>query len=267
MSEADDLVLVERDGPVAIVVLNRPDKRNAMNSALVRKMIGTLDSLQDDESCRVVVLTGAGTSFCAGMDLREFFDADEGLSGARDRAVRNATEWRYRLLRHFPKPTIAMVNGACFGGGFSIVECCDLALASTEAKFGLTEINFRHITAGPVSKSMASILRPRDALMLALTGRSIDGHQAEAIGLINKAVAPESLRSETLSLAHELAGKDAAALRLIKESYRYSLEMGWDASLNFVNAKSYELLARQQPGETRTEAVQDFRAGALKPGA
>jgi feruloyl-CoA hydratase/lyase len=258
---------VERDGPVAIVALNRPEKRNAMNSALVRQMIATLDSLQDDDSCRVVVLTGAGSSFCAGMDLREFFDADEGLSSARDRAVRNAAEWRYRLLRHFPKPTIAMVNGACFGGGFSIVECCDLALASTDAKFGLTEINFRHITAGPVSKSMASILRPRDALLLALTGRSIDARRAEAIGLINQAVAPESLRSETLALAHEIAAKDAPALRLTKESYRYSLEMGWDASLSYVHAKSYELLARQQPGESRTEAVQSFRAGALKPGA
>lgn len=267
MSESKDLVLVERDGPVAIVALNRPEKRNAMNSALTRRMIDTLELLRDDDSCRVVVLTGSGVAFCAGMDLGEFFSEDEGLAAARDRAMRDASEWRIRLLRQFPKPTIAMVNGACFGGGFSIVECCDLAYASTDAKFGLTEINFRHIPAGPVSKSMASILRPRDALFLAMTGRGFDGVKAQEIGLVNKAVAPGMLRSETLALAHELAGKDAAALRLTKESYRYALEMGWDASLNFVTAKTFELLARQAPGESRDSAVRDFRAGNLKPGA
>ncbi|WP_345248144.1 enoyl-CoA hydratase-related protein [Pigmentiphaga soli] len=267
MATSTETVFVEWDGPVAIVTLNRPEKRNAMNSALTRAITETLERLRDDDACRVVVLTGAGTAFCAGMDLTEFFSEGEGIAAARDRAMRDAAAWRIHLLRHFPKPTIAMVNGACLGGGFSVVECCDLALASSEAKFALTEINFRHIPAGPVSKSMASILRPRDALFLAMTGRSFDSATAERIGLINRMVQHDALRAETLALAHELAGKDAAALRLTKESYRYALEMGWEASINFVTAKTFELLARQSADASRTTEVQAFREGRLKPGA
>lgn len=261
------LVLVERQGPIAVVTMNRPEKRNAMNSQLTREMIETLETLRDDDGCHVVVLTGSGPAFCAGMDLTEFFNADEGISPRRDRALRDAAEWRYRLLRQFPKPTIAMVNGSCFGGGFSVVECCDLAYAGSEARFGLTEINFRHITAGPVSKSMASTLRPRDAMFHALTGRLFDATQALEMGLVNRVVPQASLRDETLALAHEIAAKDPAALRLTKECYRYATEMGWDASINFVTSKTFELLARQSDSASRTSAVLEFRDGRLKPGA
>lgn len=266
MTDNPSPVLIESDGPVTIVTLNRPGKRNAMNAALITAMIETLESLRADEHCRVVVITGAGPAFCAGMDLKEFFGQEDRTAAARERMIQSASEWRYRLLRHFPKPTIAMVNGSCFGGGFSLVECCDLAIADREANFGLSEINFRHIPAGPVSKSMASILRPRDALLLALTGRPFDGAHAERIGLVNQAVPADQLLAHTLALAHEIAAKDAAALRLTKESYRYAAEMGWDASLAFTAAKSYELLARQSSGESRDEAVRDFRVGRLKPG-
>jgi trans-feruloyl-CoA hydratase/vanillin synthase len=81
-----------------------------------------------------------------------------------------AVEWRGRTLRYYPKPTIAMVNGYCFGGAFSIVEGCDLAVAADEAKFGLSEINFRMFPGGSVSKSLANLMRPRDALLYAMTG-------------------------------------------------------------------------------------------------
>jgi trans-feruloyl-CoA hydratase/vanillin synthase len=261
-----DTVLVEREGAIAIVSFNRPDKRNAMNSAMTRDITLTLEQLRDDDTCHVVVLTGAGSAFCAGMDLSEFFSEDEGISKAREAALRAAIEWRTRLLRHFPKPTIAMVNGSCFGGGFSVVECCDLAFANAEAKFGLSEINFRHIPAGPVSKSMASILRPRDALYYAMTGEPFNGHVAERIGLVNSAVPLADLRETTLAVARVLCSKDAAALRLTKESYRYALEMGWEASVSYVQAKTYELLARQEQSADRDSAVRDFRAGNLKPG-
>jgi trans-feruloyl-CoA hydratase/vanillin synthase len=261
-----DTVLVEREGPIAIVSFNRPDKRNAMNSAMTHDITLTLEQLRDDDTCRVVVLTGAGSAFCAGMDLSEFFSEDEGIGKVREAALRAAIEWRTRLLRHFPKPTIAMVNGSCFGGGFSVVECCDLAFANAEAKFGLSEINFKHIPAGPVSKSMASILRPRDALFYAMTGQAFDGTVAERIGLINGAVPLAELRETTLAVARVLCEKDGAALRLTKESYRYALEMGWDASLSYVQAKTYELLARQDQSADRDSAVRDFRAGKLKPG-
>lgn len=260
-------VLVEQDDAgVVVLTLNRPEKRNAMNTALTRAIITTLEHLRDDDACRVVVITGAGQSFCAGMDLSEFFSEGEGVAAARDRAMRDASEWRARLLRHFPKPTIAMVNGHCFGGGFSVVECCDLAFAAEDAKLALSEINFRHFPGGPVSKSMAEVLRPRDAMFYALTGRGFDGRRAAEIGLVNMAFPAADLRRETLAIAREIAGKDPAALRMTKESYRYSLEMNWDAALAFSTAKAFELVARQAAGGGRTEAVGEFRAGKLKPG-
>src|SRR5262249_58460368 len=99
--------------------------------------------------------------------------------------VRLATEWRGRTLRYFPKPTIAMVNGYCFGGAFSIVEGCDIAIAAEEATFGLSEINFKGFPGGCVSKPLAQLFRPPDALVYGSTGRRFDGKAAAAMGFVH----------------------------------------------------------------------------------
>ena len=118
-------VLVEKRGKVAKVIMNRPDKKNAMNPQLVMDMAQVLEDLRYDDSVAVLVLTGAGNSFCAGMDLKEFFYELKGKKPKEyDRIYRLLQEWRGRTLRFFPKPTIAMINGYCFGGAFPNVECC-----------------------------------------------------------------------------------------------------------------------------------------------
>ena len=147
-------VLVEKRGKVAKVIMNRPDKKNAMNPQLVMDMAQVLEDLRYDDSVAVLVLTGAGNSFCAGMDLKEFFYELKGKKPKEyDRIYRLLQEWRGRTLRFFPKPTIAMINGYCFGGAFPNVECCDLAIAADEAQFGLSEINFGLFPGGHVSKN------------------------------------------------------------------------------------------------------------------
>jgi feruloyl-CoA hydratase/lyase len=182
-----------------------------------------------------------------------------------DKVLRISTEWRGRTLRYFPKPTIAMVNGYCFGGAFSIVESCDVVIAAEEANFGLSEINFKGFPGGAVSKSLANLFRPRDALFYGLTGRRFDGKTAARIGFATMAVPLAQLREETMAVARDIAAKDPAALRAVKEGYRFSLEMTWEASMNYTIAKEEELANRQRVA-WKDSGVRDFVEGKFKPG-
>jgi trans-feruloyl-CoA hydratase/vanillin synthase len=250
---------------IAKILLNRPEKKNAMNPQLHLDMVEVLEALRYEAAARVVVITGAGDSFSAGMDLKEFFHELKERPDEYDRIYRIATEWRSRTLRHYPKPTIAMVNGYCFGGAFSIVESCDLAFAANEAKLGLSEINFKGFPGGSVSKSLANLFRPRDALFYAMTGRAFDGREAERIGFINTAFPRASLEEETMQIAAEIAGKDPVALKATKDGYRFSLEMPLDAALNYSAAKEAEMTLKQ--GDAwRNEGIADFTQGRYRPG-
>jgi trans-feruloyl-CoA hydratase/vanillin synthase len=256
---------VSIENRVAKVLLNRPEKKNAMNPQLHLDMTEVLEALRYDDAARVVVITGAGDSFCAGMDLKEFFHELKERPAEYDRVYRVATEWRSRTLRYYPKPTIAMINGFCFGGAFSIVESCDLAFAAEDAKLGLSEINFKGFPGGSVSKSLANLFRPRDALFYAMTGRTFDGREAERIGFINKAFPRASLDRETMQIASEIAGKDPVALKATKDGYRFSLEMPMDAALNYSSAKEAEMTLKQ--GDAwRKEGIADFTQGRYRPG-
>jgi feruloyl-CoA hydratase/lyase len=258
------LKLEKREG-VTVITLNRPEKKNAMSPQLHADMADVLEQLRYDAETKVVVITGAGDSFCAGMDLKEVFHALKNEPAKYDRVIRLATEWRGRTLRYFPKPTIAMVNGFCFGGAFSIVESCDLAIAADDAIFGLSEINFKGFPGGAVSKSLANLFRPRDALLYGLTGRKFDGREAARIGFVNFSVPLAELAAETMSIALEIARKDPAALTATKDGYRFSLEMTWEASMNYTLAKEVELSNRQRVG-WKDEGVGDFVQGKFKPG-
>lgn len=264
MSESNT-VTVSIENAVATVTLNRPAKRNAMSPSLHIEMTEVLEKLRYEKTSRVVVITGAGESFCAGMDLKQFFYELKDNPPEFDRIFRLATEWRSRTLRHFPKPTIAMVNGYCFGGAFSIVEGCDLAFAAKEATFGLSEINFKHYPGGSVSKSLANLFRPRDALFYAMTGRTFQGDRAAEIGFVNAAYPLADLKKETMAVAQEIAAKDPDALAACKDGYRFSLEMSADAALNFANAKSDQLSLRQNDS-WRSEGIGDFLSGKYRPG-
>ena len=259
-------VLVEKRGKVAKVIMNRPDKKNAMNPQLVMDMAQVLEDLRYDDSVAVLVLTGAGNSFCAGMDLKEFFYELKGKKPKEyDRIYRLLQEWRGRTLRFFPKPTIAMINGYCFGGAFPNVECCDLAIAADEAQFGLSEINFGLFPGGHVSKTLANLFRPRDALLYGMTGRRFDGKKAAEIGFVNYSVPLARLEDEVMELANEIAGKDPAALKATKDAYRFSLDMGWEAAMNYSAAKENELYLVQK-GAWVESGIGDFMKGLYKPG-
>jgi len=259
------IALSREEGGIAILTLNRPAKRNAMNPRMNEEAAEALELLRYDTEARVLVITGAGEAFCVGMDIKEFLVGLKDKPDEYDRADRLTYEWRARTLRRFPKPVIAMVNGWTFGGGVSLVESCDLAIAAEEATFGVSEINFGMFPAGPVTRSLTRLVRPRDGLLHAMTGRPFDGRAAERMGLVNRAVPAATLRDETFALAREIASKDPFALRATKEAFWLSQEMSHDAAQDYVTAKYHELTHRQGD-QWRSKGAQGFLDKTHKPG-
>lgn len=146
-------ILIDKNDGVTTVTLNRPEKRNAMNPKLHREMYDVLTLLESDDETRVIVVTGAGSAFCSGMDLKEYFHDLKDDEAQRNLNRRVSNDWCDRMLRMFPKPTIAMVNGYCFGGAFTIVASCDFAIAAEDAQFGLSEVNWGGAARGTCFKS------------------------------------------------------------------------------------------------------------------
>jgi trans-feruloyl-CoA hydratase/vanillin synthase len=232
-------VLVEFEDGIAWIKLNRPEKRNAMSVGLAEDMNRILDALEIDDRCGVIILTGEGEAFSAGMDLKDFFRATDGVSDVeRMRAYRSTRAWQWRTLMHYSKPTIAMVNGWCFGGAFTPLICCDLAIASEDATFGLSEINWGVIPGGVVSKAISTLLNDRKALYYVMTGEKFDAKTAEQLGLINEAVPANKLRERTVQLARVLLEKNPTVLRQARMAYKYVREMTWEESAEYLTAKS-----------------------------
>src|SRR5262245_7040178 len=136
MSRTYETVKVEHENGIAWVTLNRPDKRNAMSPQLHYEMCDVLDTLEHDPQAKVLVLTGAGDAWCAGQDLKLFFRDLDDKPVERTRAGAASHYWRWQKLFTYAKPTIAMVNGFCFGGGFTQLIACDFAIAAEDAQFG-----------------------------------------------------------------------------------------------------------------------------------
>lgn len=231
-------VLIERDDGITWVILNRPDKRNAMNPALNSEMVAVLDELEADDATQVLVLTGAGDSFSAGMDLQEYFrEVEAAHPSEQARVRRDAFAWQYQRLRMFPKPTIAMVNGWCFGGAFTPLISCDIAIAAEDAVFGLSEVNWGILPGGVVSRDVGAVMSYRDALFYILTGRTFDGKKAAEMHLVTYAVPRERLRDEVLTVARELLAKNPATLRACKEAFKICREMSWEEARDYLYAK------------------------------
>ena len=258
MAKVSKPVTVKFEDGIAWVTLNRPEKRNAMNPALNLAMMKVLDSLELDERCGVVVLTGAGDSFTAGMDLKEYFRETDGLPPiANARIKRQATDWMWRKLMYYAKPTIAMVNGWCFGGGFTPLVACDLAIAAEEAQFGLSEINWGIIPAGNVTRAVAAVMRQRDAMYYIMTGENFDGRKAAQMGLVNEAVPKAELRERTRALARTLLGKNPVVLNAAKLAYKFCRDMPWELSDEYLMAKQAQTIG-SDPEKGRQQGLKQF---------
>ncbi|WP_037148778.1 p-hydroxycinnamoyl CoA hydratase/lyase [Rhizobium freirei] len=254
-SEKDTVAFAVEAG-IAWVSFNRPEKRNAMSPTLNRRMMEVLDELEFRADVGVLVLSGEGTAWSAGMDLKEYFRETEarGLQGTR-KAQRESYGW-WRRLRWYQKPTIAMVNGWCFGGGYGPLFACDLAFAADEAKFGLSEINWGILPGGGAAKVAAELTSFRNAMYHALTGENIDGRKAAEWGFVNESLPLAQLKARVTDVANILLQKNPVALKATKDAVRRVREMTYD------NAEDYLVRAQEaansHDNEGRKEGIKQF---------
>ncbi len=259
-------VKIERDGGVTFVILNRPEKRNAMSPQLHLDMCEALDWAADDDMTKVVIVTGAGGNFCAGQDLKLFFRANEGNPKAMRKTGAASQSWRWDKLSRFPKATIAMVHGYCFGGGFTPVIACDFAIAADDATFGLSEVNWGIIPGGLVAWCVTQIMNYRDAIYYSVTGDKFSGKEAAAMKFVNKSVPLAQLRETTMELARKLEAKSPAAVQYTKEAVRSVRGMSQDQALDYLECKSNALKALD-PEKGREKAMKMFLDDKVfKPG-
>ena len=266
MSEAAaDVVSYRVEDRIAWVSFNRPDKRNCMSPTLNRRMLEVIDELEFRDDVGVLVLTGEGSAWSAGMDLKEYFRETEaqGLKGVR-KSQREAYSW-WRRLRWYQKPTIAMVNGWCFGGGYGPLFACDLAFAAEEAQFGLSEINWGILPGGGASKVAAELLSFRRAMYHAMMGENVDGRTAAEWGLVNEALPLADLKARVTQVAEVLLKKNPVALKATKDAVRRVREMTYE------NAEDYLIRAQEAANsfdnQGRKEGIRQFiDEKSYKPG-
>ena len=265
MSEAADTVAYDVEGGIAWVRFNRPDKRNATSPALNRRMMEVLDALEFRDDVGVLVLSGEGAAWSAGMDLKEYFRETEAKGlGAIRQSQREAYGW-WRRLRWYQKPTIAMVNGWCFGGGYGPLFACDLAGAADEAQFALSEINWGILPGGGATKVVVDLLSMRDAMYHALTGELIDGKKAAAWKLVNESVPLARLTGRVTEIADMLLKKNPVALKATKDAIRRVAEMTYDNAEDFL-VRAQEA-ANFHDNSGRKEGIRQFiDEKSYKPG-
>lgn len=261
----NDTVACDVEDGVAWVRFNRPEKRNCMSPKLNRRMMAVIDELEFDPKVGVLVLAGEGSAWSAGMDLKEYFrDTEAQGLGAIRKAQRESYGW-WRRLRWYQKPTIAMVNGWCFGGGYGPLYACDLAFAAEDAQFGLSEINWGILPGGGATKVASDLVSFRRAMYHALMGETIDGRTAAEWGLVNEAVPLDGLKARVQQVASTLLQKNPVALKATKDAIRRVREMTYD------NAEDYLVRAQEAANsfddEGRKEGIRQFiDEKSYKPG-
>ena len=263
-TEHDTVAFEVRDG-IAWVKFNRPEKRNCMSPKLNRRMGEVLDELEFRDDVSVLVLSGAGTAWSAGMDLKEYFRDQEakGLGGVRQ-AQRESYGW-WRRLRWYQKPTIAMVNGWCFGGGYGPLFACDLAFCADDAQFGLSEINWGILPGGGASKVAVELLSFRRAMYHAMMGENVDGRTAAEWGLVNESLPLAQLEARVAEVAGVLRKKNPVALKATKDAVRRVREMTYDNAEDFLIRAQEAANAFDDDG--RKEGIRQFiDEKSYKPG-
>jgi methylglutaconyl-CoA hydratase len=216
------------DSGIAKITLNRPEKRNALSFQLLDELLRALDEVEKS-SAQILILTGAGKAFCAGMDLEELKTLT-GKSHAENVADSKKMAQIFRRLYEFPKPTIAAVNGAAIAGGIGLATMCDFTLAVPEAKFGYTEVRIGFVPA-IVSSILVWQVGHKIARDLLLTGRIFDAAEAYRLGLANEVVGAEELMNRTRELALALMENSPTSLRLTKKLINGFISVQLDAQI------------------------------------
>jgi enoyl-CoA hydratase len=250
MPQAYETLLLERRDRVAIITINRPEKRNALNIKTREEGAALLEDLRSDDSVGVVLFTGAGDkAFIAGADIAEF----EGRTAITQREVMLGRSL-FTAIDTFTKPVIAMINGYCLGGGCELALACDIRVASETASFGQPEINLGIIPGGGGTQRLTRLVGEGKAMELILTGEIIDAKTAFSIGLVNHVVPHDQLKAKTMEIANRIADKSPVALRLAKDAVKAASRSNLDEGLR----REVDLFSLCFSSEDKDEGVRAF---------
>ncbi len=259
MTASEPTVLMERDGHVAIVTLNRPERLNALNGQIHDEFEATLGQLNNDADVRCVVITGSGRAFCAGADMKElaplFEDRDWEDSPEHHRqALRQGGQRIMHAVRRMDVPTIAMVNGVAVGGGFDLVATCDMAVGSENARFMVAYVRRGLFPDLGGFWVLPRIVGPRKAIQIITTADFVEADEAKELGILNELVPHERLREETLALAQRIAANPPIAVRLSKMLMWRGLQLDYDTAMEW----SASTTALTEMSEDHHESVRAF---------
>jgi enoyl-CoA hydratase len=239
----DLLVLVEREDPIAVVTLNRPDRLNALSDELMEELVARLVELDGDEAVRCIVLAGNERAFAAGADIGEMADAS-----AIDMLYARRVE-RWDAIRKLWTPLVAAVSGFCLGGGNELAMSCDLIVASETAKFGQPETSLGIIPGAGGTQRLTRAVGKAKAMDVILSGRMLDAREAERAGLVARVVAKEAWLDEAKRVARDIASKGPVAQRLAKEAVNRAFDTTLDHGLEHERRLLYLAFASEDANE------------------
>ena len=241
-------VIVETDGAIGVVTLNRPQALNALSYALVKDLSLAMQELDRDKDVRVIIVTGGEKVFAAGADIKEMADR-----GPFDERIHERLGYRDQINK-IAKPVIAAVSGFALGGGCELAMSCDIIIASETARFGQPEVNLGIIPGSGGTQRLTHLVGKHRAMELVLTGEIINAVDAERFGLINRVVPVELLLEEAKNIAQKIVAKPALAIKEAKEAVLKAANTALDEGLEFERKAFYLLFA----SEDRTEGMKAF---------
>jgi enoyl-CoA hydratase len=238
-----EFIIVSNEGAVATIQLNRPDVLNALNLKLMDEVLGALDNLERDDTCRCVIITGNERAFAAGADIKEMAEATSTEMLTRDQFA------KWDRIRRFKKPLIAAVSGYALGGGNELAMLCDMIVASETAQFGQPEINIGVMPGAGGTQRLTRAVGKAIAMEVILAGRTLTAREAERFGLVNRVVPVEAYLREAQKLAAQIAEKAPISVQLAKDAVLKAFELPLQEGLAIERKNFYLLFSTEDQKE------------------